>query len=66
MSYTVEHLWLGNMLKVFIQHFSRYFVGPSFSVAQALAEAGALAKRYGHRITFHPSEFCKIAGTREE
>jgi hypothetical protein len=27
-------------------------------------QAGDLARLYGHRLTFHPSEFCKIAGDR--
>lgn len=33
---------------------------------QALRAAGDLAKRLGHRLTFHPSEYCKIAGERPE
>lgn len=28
---------------------------------QALRDAGALARAFGHRLTFHPSEFTKIA-----
>lgn len=35
-------------------------------VVQALRAAGDLAKQLGHRLTFHPSEFCKIAGERPE
>jgi hypothetical protein len=31
-----------------------------------LAQAGDLARRYGQRLTFHPSEFCKIAGERPD
>lgn len=30
--------------------------------SQALQLAGDVARKYGHRITSHPSEFCKIAG----
>ncbi|WIA11494.1 hypothetical protein OEZ85_011607 [Tetradesmus obliquus] len=33
-------------------------------IQAALRAAGDLAKQLGHRLTFHPSEFCKIAGER--
>jgi UV DNA damage repair endonuclease len=33
---------------------------------QALREAGDLAKHLGHRLTFHPSEYVKIAGERPQ
>ncbi|GIM11054.1 hypothetical protein Vretimale_14410, partial [Volvox reticuliferus] len=36
------------------------------AIKQALADAGAAARRYGHRITFHPSEFTKIASDKPE
>eukprot|EP00775_Hariotina_reticulata_P006036 gene6036-6274_t len=32
----------------------------------ALRAAGDAAKQLGHRLTFHPSEYCKIAGERLE
>jgi UV DNA damage endonuclease len=35
-------------------------------IKQALREAGDAAKRLGHRLTFHPSEYCKIAGERPD
>ncbi|KXZ55903.1 hypothetical protein GPECTOR_2g1454 [Gonium pectorale] len=35
-------------------------------IKQALADAGAVAKRLGHRLTFHPSEFTKIASDKPE
>lgn len=35
-------------------------------IQRALREAGDLALRLGHRLTFHPSEFCKIAGERPQ
>ncbi|EFJ50532.1 hypothetical protein VOLCADRAFT_116697 [Volvox carteri f. nagariensis] len=35
-------------------------------IKQALADAGAAARRYGHRLTFHPSEFTKIASDKPE
>lgn len=31
-----------------------------------LQETGDLARKYGHRLTFHPSEFTKIASDRPE
>eukprot|EP00879_Flechtneria_rotunda_P013830 GHRR01014443.1.p1 GENE.GHRR01014443.1~~GHRR01014443.1.p1 ORF type:complete len:1060 (+),score=468.43 GHRR01014443.1:1060-4239(+) len=34
-------------------------------IQRALRAAGDLAKTLGHRLTFHPSEYCKIAGERE-
>ncbi|KAF8070876.1 mus-18 [Scenedesmus sp. PABB004] len=36
------------------------------AIRQALREAGDIARAHGHRLTFHPSEFCKIAGMRED
>jgi UV DNA damage endonuclease len=35
-------------------------------IQQALREAGGAAKQFGHRLTFHPSEYCKIAGERAD
>ncbi|KAG2488277.1 hypothetical protein HYH03_013127 [Edaphochlamys debaryana] len=35
-------------------------------IKQALAAAGEAATRLGHRLTFHPSEFTKIASDRSE
>ncbi|GLC43785.1 hypothetical protein PLESTB_000907700 [Pleodorina starrii] len=36
------------------------------AIKEALADAGAAARQYGHRITFHPSEFTKIASDKPE
>jgi hypothetical protein len=33
---------------------------------QALRAAGDVARQFGHRLTFHPSEFVKIGGERRE
>ncbi|KAG2451514.1 hypothetical protein HYH02_004112 [Chlamydomonas schloesseri] len=35
-------------------------------IKQALAEVGEVAKQLGHRLTFHPSEFTKIASDKPE
>ncbi|PNH11288.1 UV-damage endonuclease [Tetrabaena socialis] len=36
------------------------------AIKQALLDAGEAAKRHGHRLTFHPSEFTKIASDKPE
>jgi UV DNA damage repair endonuclease len=62
----IEPVYLYRTIEPLSRHHHIVCLLPWMFHCQALKAAGDAAQRLGHRLTFHPSEYCKIAGERAE